>query len=76
MDDTATAQAAELGRLCKLHGYATQDVADVFGVTRVTVYNWIAGRTVPREPTLTKLKELVQRLKELPTPQPVFDDIE
>ena len=35
----------QLGNLCIEHDMPVQDVADHFGVTRATVYNWFKGVT-------------------------------
>ena len=59
----------ELGRLCVLHGYSVIEVSEVFGVSRVTVYNWILGRTSPSKHLLGKINALVERLKQKSLPE-------
>lgn len=41
-----------LGRLCIAKGVPVSAVAERFGVSRQTVYNWFAGRHLPH-PALT-----------------------
>jgi transcriptional regulator with XRE-family HTH domain len=61
-----TGVGVELGRLCILHGYSVIEVADVFGITRATAYNWITGRSTPSRHLLPKVAELVERLQQKP----------
>lgn len=65
----STGIGAELGRLCVLHGYSVMEVAEVFGVSRVTVYNWMLGRSAPSKHLLAKVQLLVERLKQKTTPE-------
>lgn len=59
----------DLGRLCILHGYSVVEMADVFGVTRATAYNWITGRSTPSKHLIPKVAELVERLQQKPVPE-------
>jgi transcriptional regulator with XRE-family HTH domain len=36
-----------LGRMCIAQGISVQTIADTFGVSRMTVYNWFKGHTHP-----------------------------
>ena len=65
----STGLGVELGRLCVLHGYSVVEVAEVFGVSRMTVYNWILGRSEPSRHLLEKVQRLVDRLKQKTTPE-------
>jgi DNA invertase Pin-like site-specific DNA recombinase len=38
-------------------------VADLFGVSRSTVYNWMTGKTVPRPRHIADMPEIVARLR-------------
>ena len=64
----------ELGRLCVLHNYSVQEVAEVFGVSRPTIYNWITGATTPHKYLEGKIQSLVEKLKLKPLPDPALDD--
>lgn len=66
----------ELGHLCITHNYSVKEVAERFEVTPATIYNWMAGRSLPSGARLARLKELVQRLKELSQPHPADDQLE
>lgn len=61
-----TGIGVELGRLCIVHGYSVIEVAEVFGITRATAYNWITGRSTPSRHLLPKVAELVERLQQKP----------
>lgn len=41
-----------LGRMCIAQGISVQTVADKFGVSRMTIYNWFKGDTNPN-PAIT-----------------------
>lgn len=53
----------ELGRLCVDKDYSIADVADYLGVTRMTVYSWFYGYRVPRNKNLTKVVELINKIR-------------
>jgi len=59
----------ELGRLCILHGYSVVEVAEVFKVSRTTVYNWFHALSRPTKHLEPKVLALVTRLQEKPIPQ-------
>jgi transcriptional regulator with XRE-family HTH domain len=56
----------ELGRLCILHGYSVVELAEVFGITRATAYNWITGRSKPSKHLIPQVTALVERLRQKP----------
>lgn len=57
----------QLGNLCIEHDMPVQDVAEHFGVTRATIYNWFKGLTnVPpayQERVAEAVKSLLQKRK-------------
>ena len=61
-DEGKEGVAIELGRVCLKHGYTVAEVADVFGVSRPTVYNWFNGMTKPSRRMLEKIQKLIDRL--------------
>ena len=64
----------ELGRLCVLHKYSVQEIAEVFGVSRPTIYNWITGATTPHKYLEGKIVALIAKLKLKPLHDPALDD--
>lgn len=52
-----------LGRLCIRLGMPVNDVAKELGVSRMTVYNWFWGRSVPSATHNSKIAEYLQVLK-------------
>ena len=51
-----------LGRACIASGVSVADVAERFGVSRQTVYNWFEGRHDPRPELLRGIEAYVARL--------------
>ena len=64
----------ELGKLCIIHNYSVREVAEVFEVSRPTVYNWITGKTSPPKYLRSKIKALVAKLKLRPVPTLTHED--
>lgn len=58
---------AKLGKLCVLHGYSVIEVAEVFKVSRATVYNWFSGRFKPSRHLEERIQSLVGKLSQKPT---------
>jgi DNA-binding XRE family transcriptional regulator len=52
-----------LGRLCIRLGVPVNDVAQELEVSRMTVYNWFWGRSVPSNKHNDKIAEYLQVLK-------------
>ena len=44
---SAKSLGVALGRMCIAQGISVQTVADKFGVSRMTIYNWFKGITKP-----------------------------
>lgn len=59
---------AELGRLRLARGYTLSEVAEVLNVSKVTVYNWVAGKKQPSPSHAEKIERLIKQLKPLPSP--------
>ena len=58
----AEKDGVKLGRFCVSHGYSVKEVAEYFGVSRMTVYRWFRGCDVsPKH--LTKIQTLLSKLK-------------
>jgi len=70
----STGIGVELGRLCMLHGYSIREVAEVFEVTRPTVYNWMTGKYAPTKHLLSKMQALVNKLRSKPIPDPIDEN--
>ena len=51
-----------LGRACIANGVAVADVAERFGVSRQTVYNWFEGKHLPKPELLRQVSAYVAHL--------------
>jgi hypothetical protein len=54
-----------LSQACLEHEVPITMVADMLGVTRATVYNWLTGVTAPREPQRALIPEVIKKLRAL-----------
>jgi len=52
----------KLGRLCVKKDIPVSDVAEYFGVSRVTVYAWFRGQMVVSGKHADKMQKLVEKL--------------
>ena len=52
----------KLGRLCVKKDIPVSDVAEFFGVSRVTVYAWFRGKAVVSGKYADKMKQLIAKL--------------
>lgn len=52
----------QLGRICVNRNIPVTDVAEFFGVSRVTVYAWFRGKTVVSGKHADKMQKLVAKL--------------
>lgn len=51
-----------LGRACIANGIAVADVAEWFGVSRQTIYNWFEGKHDPKPEMLRGIEEYIAHL--------------
>jgi hypothetical protein len=51
-----------LSQACVAHEVPIAVVAEMFGVTRATVYNWLVGATEPRGPQYARIPEVIKEL--------------
>lgn len=52
----------QLGKVCVKHNISVSDVAEFFGVSRVTVYNWFKGKTIVGGKHVEKIQKLIAKL--------------
>lgn len=52
-----------LANMCIDYEIPITAVADEFGVSRATIYNWMTGKTVPRPHHLKKMPGITERLR-------------
>jgi hypothetical protein len=52
-----------LGRACILEGVSVSHVADSFGVSRMAVYNWFKGDSVPHPETHAAIEKYIRSIK-------------
>ncbi len=53
----------ELANTCIDYEISVTYVADLFGVSRATIYNWMTGRSVPRPRHLKAMPAVAARLR-------------
>ena len=51
-----------LGRLCINKEIPVVDVADFFGVSRMTIYSWFSGSGRPRKKHEEKIQTIIEKL--------------
>lgn len=52
-----------IGRLCIAQSIPVSDVADMLGVSRMTIYNWFMGVHEPQAAYVPALTEYLKKLK-------------
>jgi predicted transcriptional regulator len=52
-----------LGRVCILEGVSVSHVADFFGVSRMAVYNWFKGDSVPHPEIHAAIEKYMRSIK-------------
>ena len=52
-----------LGQVCVERDIPVKDVADFFGVSRMTIYSWFQGTTSVPEKHMGKLEKIVAKLQ-------------
>lgn len=52
----------KLGRVCLNKDIPVKDVAEFFGVSRMTVYSWFRGKTLVSGKHSDKMKKLLEKL--------------
>lgn len=57
-----TLLGVKLGRVCVKKDIPVSDVAEYFGVSRVTVYSWFRGQTVVSGKHADKMQKLIAKL--------------
>lgn len=53
----------QLGRVCIAQNIPVSDVAEYFGVCRMTIYKWFKGQEYPRKKHVAKIEEIIDKLK-------------
>jgi transcriptional regulator with XRE-family HTH domain len=52
----------KLGRFCIKNEYPVREVAEYFGVSRMTIYKWFTGEWIPRKGHEAKISEMLKRV--------------
>jgi hypothetical protein len=52
-----------LGRVCIRANISVSDVAEFFGVTRMTIYNWFKGDSVPHSSYAEAINDYITQTK-------------
>lgn len=53
-----------LGRMCIAQEIPVSDVANFFGVSRMTIYKWFKGQEIPRKKHVEKITDVLKKLKD------------
>jgi transcriptional regulator with XRE-family HTH domain len=60
---SATNPGVKLGRYCIANNIPVTQIAEHFGVSRQTIYNWFAGVHAPSKDTCELIKDYLDRAK-------------
>ena len=52
----------KLGRFCIKQEYPVREVAEYFGVSRMTIYKWFTGEWIPRKTHEAQIVEMLKRV--------------
>ena len=56
----ARSPGVKLGRFCIEKDIPVREVAEYFGVSRMTIYKWFIGERIPRKIHTEKISDIVQ----------------
>lgn len=52
----------KLGRFCIANEYPVREVAEYFGVSRMTIYKWFVGDWKPRKAHIQMIEEMLKQV--------------
>lgn len=58
-----TNPGVQLGRYCIERDISVQEVAEMFGVSRQTIYSWFVGAAVPHKTKAEKIQALLKKAR-------------
>lgn len=61
----AESLGVKLGRFCISREYSVRDVAEYFGVSRMTIYKWFTGEWIPRKSHEAKIHEVLSKVSDV-----------
>lgn len=61
-DANADSLGVKLGRFCIANDYPVREVAEYFGVSRMTIYKWFTGDWIPRKAHAAQIEEMLKRV--------------
>lgn len=50
----------KLGKFCIANDITVIEIADMFKVSRMTIYNWFIGETVPHKAAVAQIEKLIK----------------
>lgn len=62
--DSKSSLGVQLGKFCVSKEIPVSDVAEYFGVSRMTVYMWFVGKWVPRKKHTDKILKITGKAKQ------------
>lgn len=61
-DADAGSLGVKLGRYCIANDYPVREVAEYFGVSRMTVYKWFTGEWLPRKTHAVLIEDMLKKV--------------
>lgn len=61
---SAKSLGVALGRVCIRASISVSEIADSFGVSRMTVYNWFKGVAAPHHSYVEQIREYIRAVKQ------------
>jgi len=62
--DSKSSLGVMLGKFCVSKEIPVSDVAEFFGVSRMTVYKWFVGEWIPRKRHTEKILKIIGKAKQ------------
>lgn len=62
LDADVKSPGVKLGRFCIKNEYPVREVAEYFGVSRMTIYKWFTGEWLPRKTHEEKIAEMLKKV--------------
>lgn len=62
LDADVKSPGVKLGRFCIKQEYPVREVAEYFGVSRMTIYKWFTGEWIPRRVHEAKIVEMLKKV--------------
>lgn len=61
-DASTSSLGVKLGRYCIANDFPVREVAEYFGVSRMTVYKWFVGEWIPRKKHSALIEDMLKKV--------------